>query len=173
VGAGLAKKTLAVNTKIKNIILDLDGCLTNGKQYISPDGAKLHKAVHSRDKMALRRLIAKGYNILVLTSDDWPGARIWFEEIGCEFAVSKEKHELGLHWGISLGVGDDLADGLWLERCALAYCPADADPRLKYSGKIDVLKTKGGEGIVCEVEVMLDSYELQNTGYVVHSRACY
>lgn len=159
-----------MNTKIKNIILDLDGCLTDGKQYIGPDGVKLHKAVNARDKLALRRLIAKGYSVVVLTADDWPGAKSWFEEIGCEFVVSKQKHELGMYWGISLGVGDDLADGLWLERCALAYCPGDADPRLRYSGKIDVLKTKGGDGIVCEVEMLIDDYQYKNTGYAIYNR---
>lgn len=144
--------------KIKNIIIDLDGVLTDGKQYIDANGEKIMKAVHARDKLALRRIIAKGYNVVVLTSDDWPGARIWFENIGCEFAVAKEKHLQNINWQESVGVGDDFADGQWLEMCAMALCPLDADQRLLDAGFIEVLDSPGGGGVVCGLEIFLEAY---------------
>lgn len=146
---------------IDTIIFDLDGVLTNGKQYINATGRKAFKAVSARDKMALRRLIAKGYRIIILTADDWPGAKVWFEDIGCEFIVSKEKDTLPLPFRNSIGVGDDIADKPWLNKCALKFIPADADERLNFVR----LNTQGGAGIVCEIERMVEIYEYNDTYY--------
>jgi len=148
--------------KVKNIIIDLDGVLTDGKQYIDASGEKIMKAVHARDKLALRRLIASGYNVVVLTSDDWPGARFWFVNIGCEFAVAKEKHLQNINWQESIGIGDDFADLQWLEMCAMAFCPFDADPRLLDNAYIETLDSPGGGGVVCEVEAFLESCKIES-----------
>lgn len=152
--------------EIRNIIIDLDGCMTDGKQYIDENGEKIMKAVHARDKLALRRLIARGYNVVVLTSDDWPGARIWFENIGCEFAVAKEKHLQNINWSESIGIGDDIADEQWLEMCALAFCPFDADRRLFENEYIETLNSPGGGGVVCEMEQFLETAKIGNS-YVI------
>lgn len=151
---------------VKNIIIDLDGCLTDGKQYIDEQGQKVMKAVNARDKLALRRLIAAGYNIVVLTSDDWPGARVWFESIGCEFVVAKEKHLQNINWSESFGVGDDFSDLQWLQKCALAFCPFDADPRLLQSELLETLYSIGGGGVVCDLEEFLETNKIGNN-YVI------
>ena len=147
--------------KISTVILDLDGVLTNGKQYIDTEGNKLFKAVSARDKMALRRLIAKGCRVVILTADDWSGARIWFEELGCEFIVSKKKETLPLPFHEAIGVGDDIHDIGWLEKCHLKYVPEDANQRLTFVR----LNTKGGAGIVCEVEQLIEIFEHNDTYY--------
>lgn len=147
--------------KISTVILDLDGVLTNGKQYIDSAGHKLFKAVSARDKMALRRLIAKGYRVIVLTADDWSGARVWFEDIGCEFIVSKGKEMLPLPFHEAIGVGDDIHDIGWLEKCYLKYVPEDGNKQLPYVR----LNTKGGAGIVCEVEQLIEIIQYNDTYY--------
>lgn len=149
-----AKQPLVLNTgRITSVILDLDGVLTDGKQYIDKDGRKRFKAVNARDKMAIRRLLAKGYNVIILTMDDWPGAKEWFEDIGCIFIASKNKENEDLRFGTAIGCGDDIADHNWLKKCKFAYAPADADFRLKF----ERLAAKGGEGIVPELERILDN----------------
>jgi len=147
---------MSLNIKtISTIILDLDGVLTDGKQYIGMDGRKRFKAVNARDKMAIRRIIARGYNVLILTMDDWPGAKEWFESIGCIFVVSKQKEKEDLLFSKAIGCGDDISDHDWLKRCKFAYVPQDADFRLKF----ERLKVNGGAGVVVELERIIDSID--------------
>lgn len=145
---------LKINT-ITTLILDLDGVLTDGKQYIDKDGRKKFKAVNARDKMAIRRIIAKGYNVLILTMDDWPGAKEWFESIGCFFKVSKEKEKEDILFSKAIGCGDDISDYEWLKKCKFAYVPQDADFRLKF----ERLKVNGGAGVVVELENIVDAID--------------
>jgi len=148
---------------ITHLIFDLDGVLTDGKQYIASAGNKLFKAVHARDKLALKKLISQGYRITILTMDDWPGARIWFEGIGCEFFVTDRKEEFQIDISNSLGVGDDGEDWKWLSMCAYPFCVKDADPLLKEL--VNMLPVKGGAGVVNYIQNFLhDTYHRTSPG---------
>lgn len=133
---------------IKNIVIDLDGCLTDGGQNIAVHGSKLFKRVHARDKQTIRRLILKGYRVIVVSADDWVGGRLWVESTGAEFIHIREKHLMDIDWSQTLGVADDLEDSLFLAKCAMAFCPKDADARLT----VRRLKVRGGQAIMEHIE---------------------
>lgn len=151
---------------IKTVVIDLDGCLTDGRQYFTEDGTKLCKTFHSRDRMAIRRILSTGINVLVVSADDWPGAKKWVESIEgingrkAEFLHTRKKHELPLDWATCIGAGDDIEDQQFLLKCAVAFSPKDADLRLSHP-KIKRLPIKGGRGIMCYIEAELDLLNLK------------
>ena len=140
---------------IKTLILDLDGVLTDGKQYIASDGSKLFKAFHSRDIRAIRELTATGMEVLVLSADDWPGGVIWCNNSGARFEYSRNKSE----WltGTSINprdaavIGDDAWDIPLLNWTQYAFAPSDASPCV-FSECLHVkrLDVAGGQGVVSE-----------------------
>lgn len=144
---------------ITTIVIDLDGCLTDGKQRIDQNGQKVFKTFHARDRQTIRRLLSSGYRVIVATADDWPGAKHWVESIvgengaQAEFIHTRKKHELPVDWQFAFGVSDDYEDVHFLEKCAMAVAPMDADPRIQ----VRRLKVNGGCGIAEWVE-----RELQN-----------
>lgn len=152
--------------KVTTIVIDVDGCLTDGKQRIDQHGQKVCKTFHARDRQAIRRLLSIGYRVIAVSADDWPGAKYWIESISsengraAEFVYTRKKHELAVPWSHTLGVADDYEDALFLEKCAKAFAPKNADGRLCVR-RLDV---DGGEGIVERIEV-----ELAN----INSAECY
>jgi len=146
---------------IKHIVFDLDGVLTDGKQYITIYGNKKHKAVNARDKLGIKRLLSAGYTVTILTLDDWPGARAWFERIGCNFVAIENKALYHVKPG-TLGVGDDRDDYEWLFKCDGPFAVQDADPWLLNRIDILTLPVNGGCGVVNYVENFL---------YDTHNRA--
>jgi len=145
---------------IEHIIFDLDGVLTDGKQHVNYKGQKVTKAFNARDKLAMKRLIARGMKITILTLDDWPGAKVWFENIGCEFVATKDKSQYPINSENSIGVGDDRDDWQWLSKCTYSFAVSDADPLLKEITR--ALHCKGGKGVVNHIENFL---------YDTHNRA--
>ena len=154
--------------KITTIALDVDGVLTDGRQYMLSTGVKLCKTFHARDRQAIRRLLEAGYRIVIMSADDFDGAREWAETIiadngnKAEFIYTRNKDLEVLDWPHTLGVADDIADAPFLEKCALGCVPNDADERLLSGNKLNndwrfrELYSAGGRGVVCEIEEMLD-----------------
>jgi 3-deoxy-D-manno-octulosonate 8-phosphate phosphatase KdsC-like HAD superfamily phosphatase len=68
-----------------------------------------------------------------------------------EFWHTRQKHELPLDWETCIGIGDDIEDQPFLEKCELAFCPKDADPRLG-TPTITELPITGGQGVMCYIE---------------------
>jgi 3-deoxy-D-manno-octulosonate 8-phosphate phosphatase KdsC-like HAD superfamily phosphatase len=144
--------------KITTVVIDCDGCLTDGRQYIMEDGGKLCKTFHSRDRMALRRILEAGYRVIIASADDWPGVKAWAETITApdgrhvEFVHIRKKHELDLQWGEVLGVGDDIEDKDFLFKSELGLVPGDGDATLRNHLNLLTMETGGGSGIVPEIE---------------------
>lgn len=148
---------------IKNIVIDCDGVLTDGKKYVDETGKRVQIAFHSRDNVAIQRLIAVGYRVIIATASKYPGIRAYWERYGVEVYNEKLKEVIGdlagLKWSETLGVGDDIIDFMFLQQCALAYVPADAHPELL--GAFSALETKGGAGIMAEVyNLLVNKYSL-------------
>ncbi len=135
---------------MKSLILDLDGVLTDGRQYITESGDKLFKRLHCRDMSAIRYLVSKGWSVTVISADDWEGAAKWCEKLGAKFVYSRDKQDEDLPWSESIGIGDDFFfDAPWLHKCKVAFTVADAGERMRSS--FPALSSKGGEGVVEEL----------------------
>jgi 3-deoxy-D-manno-octulosonate 8-phosphate phosphatase KdsC-like HAD superfamily phosphatase len=135
----------------KTIVIDLDGCLTDGKQYITSDGSKLFKAFHSRDVAAIRELIFNGWRVVIVTADNDDSGRHFAFKVGAEFLHLRDKSKIPFEYLVA--VGDDSWDVPMLMKAFLPLCPPDAaGVILAYCrAKGKVLERMGGTGIMGEV----------------------
>lgn len=151
--------------KIKTIICDLDGVLTNGYQHINDEGEKLFKTFHARDKTAIRRAIDQGIRVIIVSADDWNGAKEWVSSFNSpliEFMHRKIKvfDECAdrIDWEETAGIGDDFIDLPFLEKCRLAYCPKDALSTLAVASFVVKLQCNGGKGVFAEALFGIEQY---------------
>ena len=148
---------------IKTIICDLDGCLTNGHQHLNDEGLKLFKTFHARDKTAIRRAIESGIRVIIVSADDWNGAKEWvasFNSPLVEFMHRKikvfDQCADRIDWNETAGIGDDFIDLPFLEKCRLAYCPQDALSNLYTNNHIHLLNCDGGNGVFAEALIDIE-----------------
>ena len=149
--------------KIKLLLLDVDGVLTDGRLYFGPSGEEM-KVLHVRDGYGLklwhdagfrsgiisrrnsdivsRRASQLGMHFVYQGNDDKPSA---LAEIATEAHVSRDEIAF---------VGDDLLDVPVLEQVGLAVAVADAVEAVKQAAHY-VTKVEGGRGAVREVIDML------------------
>ena len=145
--------------RIRLLIVDVDGVLTDGRVYLGPSGGEW-KSFHVHDGLALARAVAVGFPVAVVSSRS-------------SEAVARRCAELGLtevHQGVGdklaayetllrrhgyqhpevACMGDDLADLPVLRRVGLATAPADAVPEVRQVAHW-VSRRPGGRGAVREV----------------------
>ena len=142
-----------MDSDVKIIITDLDGVLTDGTLTIDHKGEKLFKKFHTRDVRAIRELVANGYEVYIVSADDWQGTEHFAEKVGAVFVSGKDKGTIATH--ITKGkpyyaVGDDAWDKEMMEGAEKCFCPADADPSVHLCNVIS-LRAKGGQGVIAEL----------------------
>jgi 3-deoxy-D-manno-octulosonate 8-phosphate phosphatase KdsC-like HAD superfamily phosphatase len=143
--------------KLKHLIIDVDGVLSAGKQYIDCRGDKLFKAFHTRDIRAIREFVQFGVEVYVMSADDWPGTPLWVEARGAEFICTRDKVEtaekLGLDPKKTLAVGDDAWDVPIMRWANWAACPADADPCVERKVPCVMIMhdVNGGDGVIARL----------------------
>lgn len=122
------------------ILVDADGCLTDGKKYVDSTGQRQLIAFHSRDSIACKALVEMGFQVIVLThsffegiTDYWSkyGAKIYTPSFGDPMDNKLNvaiKHPLD--WEKTIGIGDDVTDICYLEKCKIVFMPEDKHPKL-------------------------------------------
>lgn len=145
--------------KIKLIILDIDGVLTDGKVVIDNNNNE-YKTLNYRDMDGITLLKQKGVNIALLTGENSILTNIIANRLGVtniiKGAKNKEKvlKQLSEYTQVPLGnicyIGDTDRDVNALKLCGLSIVPQDATKKAKESALV-VLKSKGGDGVVHEV----------------------
>lgn len=149
--------------KIKLLVFDIDGVLTDGKKYIDGHQTEV-KAIQLRDLDAFRMIKDAGYFLGCITGEDTPFSRKLAERENLDFAVigCKDKvtalEEIIRKYGLTheevCYAGDGKYDIPALEKAGLAICPADAIWEVKQVSDI-VLERKGGEGCLAEIYTIL------------------
>lgn len=132
-----------------SILIDCDGVLTDGKLTIDRNGEKQFKQFHTRDVRAIRELIFNGYEVVIVSADDWPGIYHFADKVGADVYISRDKNDLPFK--SYAAVGDDAWDVQMLQKAKMAFCPADADPSTLTVPGIQRLVTKGGCGVIAEI----------------------
>jgi 3-deoxy-D-manno-octulosonate 8-phosphate phosphatase (KDO 8-P phosphatase) len=145
-------------TKPKIIVFDVDGVLTDGKFTIDSHGDR-SKSFHTRDVRALKELVARGYEVYLITASSWSGLESFAEKTGTIIKVLRDKSEFNPSESF-ICVVDDSWDFALIEKAVKAFCPADAYWAVKAAHKTEQLQSKGGEGVACEV---LDILKLEQT----------
>ncbi len=161
-----AKASRNVNPRarrIKLLLMDVDGVLTDGRIYLQslPDGSALEiKAFNAWDGAGLKMLRAAGIRTGVITGRGSAATDRRAHEVGMEFVFQEQPEKLPAYDEIlrNAGVrdeevayiGDDLPDLPVLRRVGLAVAVANAAAEVKRAAHY-VTKRTGGEGAVREV----------------------
>jgi len=151
-GAGL----LARAAKVRLLLLDVDGVLTDGRLYYGAEG-ELMKAFDVKDGHGIV-LLREHVELGVISGR--PGlARKRLEELRFKHLVFAQRDKLAgyaelAHLGIPddevAYMGDDVNDLGLLARVGLSACPADAHPRVRAAVRL-VTQAPGGRGAVREL----------------------
>ena len=145
--------------RVKLALFDVDGVLTDGRLLYTDDGREL-KAFHVHDGLGLKRLIANGIEVGIITSRMSHMVTERTAELGIahvyqgqtdKLACYKELiHALKLEHGQTSYCGDDLPDLRVMARVGLSIAVANAQPVVAERAHWHTQR-RGGEGAVREV----------------------
>lgn len=145
--------------KIRLLIMDCDGVLTDGRLYFGPTGEEL-KVFHVRDGQGLVDWHAAGFKSGIISGRNSPIVEMRAKQLGVEFIFQgrKEKvsafHELIAVAAVSAEetafIGDDTPDAEVFPLVGLAVAVADAHHEVKAAAHY-VTKADGGRGAVREI----------------------
>jgi len=152
---------------IELVILDVDGVMTDGKKYYGLDGMPFAKTYCDKDFTAIKRLKGAGVKVCILSGDNVVNeAMAKNRNIDFYYARGKEKADFIEDFEKiyctsaqnMLYIGDDLFDYKIMSLVGHAFCPADANMKVKTTcGPKNILTNNGGNNAVAEmVEVLLD-----------------
>lgn len=152
--------------KIKAILFDIDGVITDGKKYLY--GNREIKSVSLKDLDAVHMLKDENYILGAVTGEDTDFLQSLKLEMGLDAFISgcKEKSsaikKLAEQFRLDMSeicyIGDGKYDLQALTEAGLAICPADAIWEAKKASDI-VLERSGGNGCIAEIYSRLHFFE--------------
>lgn len=165
-------------SKIVLIVMDVDGTLTDGKIYMSPQG-ELFKAFDIKDGCGIHDLLPEaGITPIIITGRSsqivtnrckelgivycYQGCRdkeVKLIELAEQFRLQADEN--GVYQEIAY-VGDDVIDIPCMRHCGIIGCPADAAVEVRNIAQF-VSEKKAGEGAVREfIEWLINSSLYEN-----------
>jgi 3-deoxy-D-manno-octulosonate 8-phosphate phosphatase (KDO 8-P phosphatase) len=153
------REIISAARKVRLLILDVDGVLTDGSILLDNDGNEL-KTFHVRDGHGIRLLQKAGIHVALITGRFSRIVERRARELGIRDVYQKcfdkaaaytqlaKKYSLADH-EIAY-VGDDVVDIPVLRRCGLSVAVADAEAGVRPFVKM-ITKKGGGKGAVREV----------------------
>lgn len=153
------KDALARAAKVRLVIFDVDGVLTDGRLYFTPDGQEF-KGFHARDGHGIKLLRSTGVETAVISGRSSAAVSLRMESLGITHVYQGRQDKRGAFEEL-LGllslvpeqvahVGDDLLDLPLLRRVGLAVAVADAHVSIRgHAHWITALP--GGAGAAREV----------------------
>ena len=145
--------------RIRLLVLDVDGVLTDGRLYLSAAGEEL-KVFHVRDGSGLVAVRRAGIEVAIVSGRDSPAVTRRAAELGIRHVrqgvidkgaeLERLLAELGMDAAETACVGDDTPDLPMLRRTGLAIGVADAHPALLEAAHWTT-RSPGGRGAVREV----------------------
>lgn len=143
--------------KIKFLVMDIDGTLTDGKIYIGDDG-EVMKAFNVKDGCGIKDILPK-YNIIpmIVTGRNSKIATVRCNELEIEYLYQgiREKEKFlgefldkgGYGYQNVAYIGDDILDLECIRKCGISGCPKDSIPEVLSLADF-IADDKGGEGAV-------------------------
>ncbi len=148
--------------KIKLLILDVDGVLTDGTKTYTVDHVPISKRFMCKDFTAIKRFSAAGVKVIMISGDNWN--REMARKRNIDFYCTRDKGD-GLDKSLWLDefsktynvtydemffIGDDYFDFQMFAKLKHTACPSDAPYTIKDNAFI-VLDRKGGHGCLVEL----------------------
>lgn len=150
---------------IRLLVLDVDGCLSDGKIIYAHGGIET-KNFNVKDGLGITTWIKMGHQVAIITGRNSTIVEKRAKELGIQhlFQGIKDKQkvltellkELNIDFNQVAAIGDDLNDFKMLQRVQRSFTPQDGNFEIK---KIvhTILPSKGGEGVVREmIEMLVD-----------------
>ena len=98
-------------------------------------------AFHSRDSIACKALVEMGFQVIVLTHSFFEGITDYWSKYGAKIYTPSFGEPMDnklnvairypLDWEKTIGIGDDVTDICYLEKCKYKYVVADAHPHYR------------------------------------------
>ncbi|NOQ29956.1 MAG: HAD-IIIA family hydrolase [Helicobacteraceae bacterium] len=155
---------------IELIVLDVDGCLSNGQITYSEDEVEI-KSFNVKDGLAIRSWGRLGKKIAIITGRESKIVERRAGELKVDFIhqgisdkatlLNNIVDELGITMQNVAAIGDDMNDYKMLKSVGLSFTPNDGSKHIKEIVNT-VLETKGGDGAVREmIELLLKRDNLE------------
>ncbi len=152
--------------KIKLVIFDVDGVLTDGKLLFDEHGNE-YKRFHSRDGLGITLLRETGVEVAVISGRASKSVAQRMASLGIERIFQGQRHKLIAYESLRVElnlvpeqvahVGDDLLDLPLMRRVGLSIAVADAHPSILPFAHW-VTGKPGGEGAAREVcDLIMDA----------------
>lgn len=145
--------------RVKFLIMDCDGVLTDGRLYFGPSGEEL-KVFHARDGQGIVDWHAAGFRSGIISGRSSPIVEMRARQLGIEFIYQGRNEKISAFQEMIAAadvsadevafVGDDTPDAEVFPLVGLAVAVADAHYAVKAAAH-HVTKTDGGRGAVREV----------------------
>lgn len=145
--------------KIRALLLDVDGVLTDGRLYIDDRGREL-KVFDTKDGHGIKMALAAGLKVAWISGRVSGATLVRARDLGVRAVKqgARDKKAAALayltRWRVTkeeaAACGDDVRDLELFEAAGFRACPADAAPELKRHADL-VLKSRGGCGAVREL----------------------
>jgi 3-deoxy-D-manno-octulosonate 8-phosphate phosphatase (KDO 8-P phosphatase) len=160
-GRAIPEKLRARAAKVKLLVLDVDGVLTDGRIIMDHRGREI-KAFDVRDGHGIKLLRGAGIEVAILTgrsspvvqkrADDLGIPRRWVRQgVHDKVAAYQEiAHEVGIGNDETCFVGDDLVDIPILKHVGIPIVVADGAEEAKQVASY-ITQSAGGRGAVREV----------------------
>jgi len=152
------QQALAKAKKIKLLVLDVDGVMTDGRLYIGGDG-EVMKAFNCHDGHGIKILRNSGVEVAMISGRQSAGLAQRAEELGIQYlyqgredkinALNELLDTIDVSYQQIAHLGDDLPDLPIIRRVGLGMAVANAYPLVKEHAAW-CTKAKGGEGAVRE-----------------------
>lgn len=153
------KELLEIAKKIKLLILDVDGVLTDGSIILDGNDNEL-KSFHVRDGHGIKMAMRAGIRVAIITGRSSKVVERRARELGIKEVFQKCHDKMAAYGQLaekfSLNdseiayVGDDVVDIPVLKTCGFAVAVADADEEINAFVQM-ITKQCGGRGAVREV----------------------
>ena len=157
--AATSRRRTDAAARVRLLVLDVDGVLTDGRLYYGARGEAL-KVFHVRDGLGVKLLAAAGITVAVISGRRSGMTARRCRELGVHHllqgvedklgAFHQLRGRLGVHPGVCACVGDDVPDVPLMREVGLSFAVADAHSQARSAAHI-VTRLPGGKGAVREV----------------------
>lgn len=159
-------EVIALATKIKLAIFDVDGVMTDGTLIIGPDGEE-HKHFNVNDGLGLVMLRNSGVMTAVITGRESKAVTERSKQLGIDYVFQGRYDKLAAFSALIDAariepqavcyVGDDLPDIPVMKHVGLSIAVANAHPKLLHYAQYQTI-APGGRGAVREIcELILNA----------------